>query len=69
MTRKMFTGTEEVAEGQFWEECVHHWVIDSPSGPASRGVCKKCGAEKDFPNTIADSSWRKWEDDGNLISS
>lgn len=26
-------------------ECIHHWIIDQ----AGHGVCKKCGAEKDFP--------------------
>ena len=63
MAQKMLTGTEKVTPEQFLEECVHHWMIDSPSGPASRGACMKCGAEKDFPNTVADSLWGKWEDD------
>ena len=22
--------------------CVHHWVFETPSGPTSLGVCKKC---------------------------
>ena len=30
--------------------CVHHWVIESPAGPTSRGCCSLCGAENDFPN-------------------
>jgi allophanate hydrolase subunit 2 len=30
--------------------CAHHWVIDSPAGPTSRGFCTLCGAENDFPN-------------------
>ena len=68
MAQKMLTGTGKVTPEQLQEECVHHWIIDSPSGPASRGSCRKCGAEKDFPNTIADSTWGKWEDD-DLISS
>jgi hypothetical protein len=37
--------------------CRHHWVIDSPSGPASRGVCKVCGAVKQFSNVPVDSVW------------
>lgn len=30
--------------------CAHHWVIESPSGPTSRGLCTLCGAEREFPN-------------------
>ncbi len=28
----------------------HWWRIESPGGPVSHGRCKKCGAERDFPN-------------------
>ena len=31
--------------------CRHHWVIESPNGPMSRGFCKLCGAEREFPNS------------------
>jgi hypothetical protein len=31
-------------------ECCHHWIIDSPHGPISQGLCKNCGAEKEFLN-------------------
>ena len=37
--------------------CQHYWVLDSPAGPLSRGVCRACGEEKDFPNYI-EASWR-----------
>jgi len=30
--------------------CVHHWVFETPSGPTSKGVCKKCG-EKQIAQT------------------
>lgn len=33
------------------DECVHYWLIDSPHGPISRGVCRFCGAEKEFSNS------------------
>jgi hypothetical protein len=26
--------------------CVHHWVFETPSGPTSKGVCKKCGKKQ-----------------------
>lgn len=40
-------------------ECAHHWVIDSPSGPTSRGVCKQCGAEGEFKNSLPDGTWER----------
>ena len=30
----------------------HHWVIGEPEGPVSRGVCKTCGAARDFRNWL-----------------
>ena len=32
--------------------CQHHWVIDRPAGPVSRGECRSCGEERDFLNYI-----------------
>lgn len=32
-------------------KCRHYWVIEDASGPTSRGVCKFCGAEKEFLNS------------------
>ncbi len=32
-------------------KCRHYWMIESANGPASRGVCKFCGAEKKFYNS------------------
>lgn len=37
--------------------CRHYWVIESPHGPTSRGVCRLCGEEKEFPNFMPDFSW------------
>jgi hypothetical protein len=34
------------------EPCRHYWVIEVANGPVSRGVCKYCGARKDFYNTF-----------------
>lgn len=40
------------------DECVHHWLIEQPNGPYSRGRCKKCMAVKDFPNSNdGDNHW------------
>ena len=30
--------------------CTHFWVIESPKGAASKGVCKYCGLIKEFMN-------------------
>jgi hypothetical protein len=30
--------------------CRHHWIIETPNGPVSKGVCKLCGEERDFEN-------------------
>lgn len=30
--------------------CAHHWVLGSPDRGTSAGVCKMCGAEKEFSN-------------------
>ena len=32
-------------------ECTHHWVIESPNGPLSAGVCQRCGGEREFENS------------------
>ena len=30
----------------------HYWVINTAEGPISKGVCKLCGAEKEFLNAM-----------------
>jgi hypothetical protein len=39
--------------------CVHRWRIESPNGATSRGICKHCGAEKEFPNSAEDGLWER----------
>jgi hypothetical protein len=41
--------------------CAHHWVIASPDGATSAGRCKKCGLEKEFPNSAEDGLWQREE--------
>jgi hypothetical protein len=38
-------------------KCRHYWVIEDASGPTSRGVCKFCGAEREFYNSWPASSF------------
>ena len=30
--------------------CAHHWDIAPANGPTSAGVCRNCGASKEFAN-------------------
>ena len=46
---------EEEATAQ--PQCTHHWLIDPPAGPSSRGRCKRCGEERYFINSTADWVW------------
>ena len=32
--------------------CGHHWDIAPANGPTSTGVCRNCGASKEFANTV-----------------
>ena len=34
--------------------CRHYWIIESPDGSTSKGVCKFCGAESEFNNSLPD---------------
>ena len=38
-------------------ECKHFWVIESPSGPTSDGVCKNCGEAREFRNSLPMTRW------------
>ena len=35
----------------------HHWLIEEAQGAQSRGVCKRCGAIKEFKNWLEDSDF------------
>ncbi len=32
-------------------DCYHYWLMESPDGSVSRGVCKRCGVEREFYNS------------------
>ncbi len=40
-------------------DCRHHWLIESPNGPTSWGICKYCGARKEFKNYLSVSLWEE----------
>ena len=37
--------------------CMHHWMIDQPSGPTSMGTCKICGESQEFNNSVQGNGW------------
>ena len=50
---------EQVFQAGIEEEplCRHHWVIESPHGATSHGICKRCSEERDFQNSATDTLW------------
>jgi hypothetical protein len=42
-------------------DCTHHWKLASPAGATVRGVCTRCGVERDFPTAGDDSVWETGE--------
>ena len=37
----------------------HHWILETPNGKLSEGICKNCGESKMFPNILP------WMEEGN----
>jgi hypothetical protein len=48
-------------------ECQHHWIIESPNGPVSMGVCKLCGVRSEFKNSIQGSGWDRDSSQGRRV--
>ena len=55
----MPTNREALLEPEVQElpVCQHHWVIERPAGPVSKGMCRLCGEEREFRNYIEGSAW------------
>ncbi len=51
MVQKQTTISKKPAAEQ---RCRHYWVIESPAGRTSRGVCSLCGAQREFKNYLRD---------------
>ena len=45
--------TEKITAG---DTCRHYWRIEEAQGPTSWGVCKLCGTEREFLNTIPEDA-------------
>ena len=37
--------------------CTHHWIIETPDGPVSKGRCRLCRAEREFSNSFETGGW------------
>jgi hypothetical protein len=35
-------------------ECCHHWMIEGPVDPNSKGICNFCAAQQEFKNYLRD---------------
>ena len=40
-------------------QCAHHWIIETPDGPISKGKCQLSGEEREFNNS-ADFRGAAW---------
>ena len=40
----------QASEAAAETQCQHHWLIESPHGATSMGICRLCGAQKEFHN-------------------
>lgn len=38
-------------------ECRHYWMIEGARSPTSRGVCKFCGVERQFHNSLPEFTY------------
>ncbi|MBK6319774.1 MAG: hypothetical protein IPI33_02570 [Dehalococcoidia bacterium] len=37
--------------------CTHHWKLGSPVGGVSTGLCRDCGASREFGQILAPSAY------------
>jgi hypothetical protein len=54
MRKVAVTRSKQATKG---DRCRHHWLIESPQGRTSMGMCKLCGARKEFSNSVGDFLW------------
>jgi hypothetical protein len=39
--------------------CQHHWMLATPVAGVSTGLCRECGASRDFGQVFAPSSYNR----------
>ena len=40
-------------------QCRHHWLLEPAGGPTSKGVCRICGAQREFKNRLEGTEWNE----------
>lgn len=50
-------GDSVADQEQAVSQCRHYWLVESPNGPTSQGVCKLCGERAEFRNSMPGSGW------------
>ena len=50
-------------KGMAESECPHYWLIEPPKGPTSMGICKLCGAIREFDNQFSVQHGRPMQTD------
>jgi hypothetical protein len=40
--------------------CTHHWIIEPPNGPTSKGYCKLCPEVREFRNYPEEQEYSAW---------
>ncbi len=48
---------EKLKEPETRRKCKHYWVIEGARGPTSRGICKFCGVERKFYNSLQEFTY------------
>ncbi len=56
-TRYVEATTLDTIESPATPEHAHHWRIEEPNGQSSHAICKKCGAEREFRNWLAETDF------------
>lgn len=57
MVRRRSKALNERQKPESRAKCTHYWVIESPRGPTSMGVCKLCGSVSEFSNYVPYPTW------------
>ena len=57
MLKRLETAPEEPTKEA---KCCHYWIIEPADGPTSKGICRLCGAEKEF-DSFGPDSLSRWD--------
>ncbi len=55
--------TTETALPTMTVDHAHHWILGEPSGPVTTGMCKRCGATREFRNWLQEIDFITTDDE------